>query len=92
MPVTSNSEAWAAVKSFTDREDFLAIYDHLEKTNIVSSTTSVAPGYNEMTTWMDENGIWGKLDSREVSPADVAAELTQKANELKDEWLANHVK
>ena len=41
---------------------------------------------------MDENGIWGKLDSREVSPADVAAELTQKANELKDEWLANHVK
>lgn len=92
MPVTSNSEAWAAVKSFTDREDFLALYDHLEKTNIVSSTTSVAPGYNEMTTWMDENGIWGKLDSREVSPADVAAELTQKANELKDEWLANHVK
>ena len=92
MPVISNSEAWDAVRGFTDREDFLALYDHLEKTNIVSSTTSVAPGYSEMSTWMDENGIWAQLDNREVAPADIAAELTQKANELKDEWLANHIK
>lgn len=88
MPVINNEEAWDAVRSFTDREDFLAVYDHL--TDVVPSVSSVAPGYNEFNNWMTENEIWVQLDNRQITPADIADELTQKANEFKEEWLANH--
>lgn len=85
MPVISNEEAWDAVRSFTDREDILAVYDHL--TDVVPTVGSVAPGYSQFDAWCTENEIWTQLDNREISPAEIADELTQKANEFRDEWL-----
>lgn len=86
MPVSTNKEAWNAVKGFTDREDFHALYDHL--TNIIPHCSPVAPGYDQFTAWCNDNDIFGQLDRRELAPADIAAELTKKANELKDEWIS----
>lgn len=88
MPVIDNDEVWDVVKGFTDREDIQAVYDHL--TNVVPSISSVAPGYNQFNDWMNENGIWDQLNNREIAPADIADELTQKANEFRDQWLASY--
>ncbi|MCR5756136.1 MAG: extracellular solute-binding protein [Acetatifactor sp.] len=90
MPVIDNPEVWDVVKGFTDKEDIQAVYDHLVE--VVPSISSVAPGYNQFNDWMNENEIWAQLDNREIAPADIADELTQKANEFKDEWLANYAK
>jgi len=87
MPVITDPEVWDVVKAFTDREDIKAVYDGL--TDVVPTVGSVAPGYSEFDAWMTENGIWEQLDTREIAPADIAAELTEKANQFKDEWLAN---
>ena len=89
MPVSSNKAAWDVVKSFTDREDFHAVYDHL--TDIVPNCSPVAPGFDQFTTWCNDNDIYGQLDRREIAPADIAAEMTKKANELKDEWVSQFV-
>ncbi len=88
MPVIDNAEVWDVVKSFTDREDIKAVYDHL--TNVVPSISSVAPGYTEFNNWMNENEIWAQLDGREIAPEDIADELTEKANEFKEQWMANY--
>ena len=88
MPVIDNQEVWDVVKGFTDREDIQAVYDHL--TNVVPSINSVAPGYSQFNDWMNENEIWAQLDNREIAPADIADEMTQKANEFKDEWIATY--
>lgn len=87
MPVISNQEVWDAVDNFTARDDIKETYKRL--TNIVPSVSSVAPGWNDFNTWADENGIWAQLDNREVTPAEMADTLTQKANEFRDAWLAN---
>ncbi len=86
MPVSSNQASWDAVGAFTEREDLKETYKRL--TDIVPSVWSVAPGWGAFDTWANENGIWAQLDNREVTPAEMADTLTQKANELKDEWLA----
>jgi multiple sugar transport system substrate-binding protein len=87
MPVINNTKVWDAVSSYTDREDIKAVYAKL--TDIVPTVGSVAPGWGQFDTWMNENGIWAQLDEREITPAEIADTLTEKANEFKDEWLAN---
>ncbi|MGF7142733.1 multiple sugar transport system substrate-binding protein [Anaerotaenia torta] len=87
MPVISNQKVWDAVSAFTDREDIKEVYKRL--TNVVPTVGSVAPGWSQFDAWATENGIWAQLDNREVTPAEMADTLTQKANEFKDEWLAN---
>lgn len=88
MPVISNTEVWDVLKGFTDREDFHAVYDHL--TDIVPTCSSVAPGWAQFDTWCEENEIWAQLDNREITPAEIAAEMEQKANEFRDEWLSQY--
>ena len=91
MPVIDNAEVWDVVKSFTEgREDFNAVYDHM--TDIVPTCSSVAPGWSEFDTWCNENDIWGQLDGREIKPEDIAADMEQKANEFRDEWLSKYAK
>ena len=87
MPVINNEKVWEAVSAYTDREDIKELYARLD--NIVPTVGSVAPGWGQFDTWMNENGIWAQLDEREVTPAEMADMLTEKANEFKDEWLAN---
>lgn len=87
MPVIDNEKVWDAVSSYTDREDIKELYLRLD--NIVPTVGSVAPGWGQFDTWMNENGIWAQLDERVVTPAEMADTLTQKANEFKDQWLAN---
>ncbi|MFV0341500.1 MAG: extracellular solute-binding protein [Anaerocolumna sp.] len=87
MPVTNNETVWEAVSNYTDREDIKAVYSKL--TDIVPTVGSVAPGWGQFDTWMNENGIWAQLDNREITPAEIADTLTEKANAFKDEWIAN---
>jgi multiple sugar transport system substrate-binding protein len=87
MPVIDNKEVWDAVSNYTDREDIKETYKRL--TNIVPTVGSVAPGWSDFDNWANENGIWAQLDNREVTPAEMADTLTQKANEFKDQWYAN---
>lgn len=87
MPVINNQKVWDAVSDFTDREDIKEVYKRL--TNIVPTVGSVAPGWSQFDTWANENGIWTQLDNREVTPAEMADTLTEKANEFRDEWLAS---
>lgn len=87
MPVIDNQEAWDSVKTFTTREDILKTYDHIN--NIIPTCGSVAPGWTLFDQWCTENDIWGQLDRREVTPEEMADTMTQKANELKDQWLAD---
>ncbi len=87
MPVINNAEVWEAVNSYTDREDIKAVYAGL--TDVVPTVASVAPGWGLFENWANENGIWAQLDNREVTPAEMADTLTQKANEFKDQWLAS---
>lgn len=90
MPVITNQEVWDVVDNFTDREDFRAVYDHL--TDVVPTCGSVAPGWSQFDTWCNENEIWAQLDNREITPAEIAAEMEQKANEFRDEWLSQYAK
>ncbi|MDF2540374.1 MAG: hypothetical protein K0S47_92 [Herbinix sp.] len=87
MPVINNQEVWDVVNGYTDREDIKEVYARL--TDVVPTVASVAPGWSLFDTWMNENGVWAQLDNREVTPAEMADTLTQKANEFKDQWLAN---
>jgi multiple sugar transport system substrate-binding protein len=87
MPVINNEEVWQQVVNFTSNESLKETYARL--TNIVPTVGSVAPGWSQFDTWMNENGIWAQLDNREVTPAEMADTLTQKANEFRDEWITN---
>ena len=87
MPVINNEEVWKAVSDYTDRKDIIETYKRL--VDIVPNPGSVAPGWNEFNIWTDENTIWGKLDNREITPAEIADTLTEKANEFKEQWIAN---
>lgn len=87
MPVTSNQKVWDDLINNTDREDLKALYGNL--TDLVPSPWPVSPGWDAIQTWINEQDIYGKIDRREVSPADVMNELNSKANQLKDEFISN---
>ncbi len=87
LPVTKNEAAWKDLIDNTEREDLKAFYSRL--TNLIPSPWPVSPGWDAIQTWINEQDIYGRLDRREVAPADIAAELNKKANEIKDEWLSN---
>lgn len=87
MPVIDNAEVWAAVSSYTDREDIKEAYARM--TDLVPKPNAVAPGWDEFNTWTGENTIWAQLDNREITPAEIADTLTEKANEFKEQWIAN---
>lgn len=89
MPVTQNAEVWQEYIDFTNDESLKQTYEVWQKTKIVPLVHSVAPGFGDFDAWMVENDIWGQLDRREVDPADVAAEMTEKANEFRDLYLEN---
>jgi ABC-type sugar transport system, periplasmic component len=86
LPATKNEAAWKDLIDNTAREDLKALYGSL--TDVVPSNWPVAPGWGLIETWINENEIYAKIDSREITPAEIASELNQKANELKDQWLA----
>lgn len=87
LPVTRNAEVWADLIDNAQREDLKAFYARL--TDLIPSPWPVAPGWDAFQTWVNEQDIYGKLDRREIAPADIAAELEKKANEIKDAWLAD---
>jgi multiple sugar transport system substrate-binding protein len=89
MPVIQNAEVWDMVKTFTTREEVLAAYEILETALLIPENKSITPGWDDFHTWANENDVWGKKDRREVSPEDIAPELTQKANECRDKFLDN---
>ena len=95
MPVISNEEVWAAAGSYADEvnpnrdnSDIKALYEHLRSVNILPAPWSSTPGYPEFEQWLNENDIWGQLNRYEVTPAEMADELTQTANKFKDDWFA----
>lgn len=95
MPVITNEEVWAAAASYADEvnpnrdnSDIKALYDHLRSVSIIPAPWSSTPGYPEFERWLNENDIWGQLDRYEITPAEIADEMTQTANRFKDEWFA----
>lgn len=89
MPVTSNAKVWQDLIDNAQRDDFKNMFTVLRDANLVPSNWPVAPGWGSIEAWMNEQDIYGRIDRREISPADVAAELDQKANELAQEWINN---
>ena len=87
LPVTQNEEVWKDLIDNTEREDLKNFYGQL--TNLVPSPWPVAPGWDAFQAWVNEQDIYGRMDRRELAPADIAAEMEQKANEIKEEWLAS---
>ena len=85
MPVITNEEVWADIIENAPNEDFKAFYARL--TDIVPSPWSIAPGWGEFFAWAAEEDIWGKLDRRELKPADIAVELNTRINEFKQQYL-----
>lgn len=95
MPVITNEEVWTTASSYADEvnpsrdnSDIKALYEHLRSVNILPTPWSTAPGYPDFEQWLNENDIWGQLDRYEITPAEIADEMTQTANKCKDDWLA----
>lgn len=85
LPVTTNKEVWNKIIANAPNDDFKALYERL--TDVVPSPWPIAPGWGEFEAWMNEQDMWGKLDRREVAPADVAPELNKKLNEFKQQYI-----
>ena len=85
MPVTGNQAAWDDLISNATRDDLKELYVRLN--DLVPSPWPVSPGWDDIQNWINEQDIYGRLDRREIAPADVAAELNTKANELKEEFI-----
>lgn len=87
LPVINSEAVWQDLIDNADRDDLKELYARMD--NLVPSPWPVSPGWDMIQTWLNEQDIYGKIDRREISPADVAAEVNAKAEEIKNEWLSN---
>jgi multiple sugar transport system substrate-binding protein len=89
MPVTQNREVWSDLIDNAPDDNFKALYTRLMNDSMIPSNWPVSPAWGDIERWINEQDIYGRIDRRELNPADVMNELNAKAKELKEEWLAN---
>jgi multiple sugar transport system substrate-binding protein len=91
FPATANAAVWQDLVDNATNENFKQLLSTLQKQSpgFVPSNWPVAPGWGDVEAWINEQDIYGKIERHEINPNDVTAELTAKANELKDAWIKN---
>jgi multiple sugar transport system substrate-binding protein len=89
MPVNSSQVLWDDLMDHAN-DNLKETYKRIQACNFVPSNWTYSPAWGELEAWINEQDIYGRMERREISPADVAPEMHAKARELKDAWLANN--
>lgn len=85
MPVVTTEAVWQDLVD-NAADNIKGFYENVR--SIIPSSWQVAPGWGQFETWMNENDIYGKIERGELNPADLTEELTTRANQFKDEYIA----
>lgn len=65
----------------------IKIYD--SQRDYIPEATYVAPGYSELQTWLDENGIVEGISTGSIDGYAMLDELNKVAQDILDEYYAN---
>lgn len=90
LPVAGYDSVWSQIEEQLKLDGFKAIIKLIDQA--VPNFDKVLPGWNEFNGWANEQKIFERLNKGELSPADVAKELEDKANEFVSEAMAKLVK
>ncbi len=86
-PVADYPEVWETIPGLTKLEGAKAALELLD--NAVPDFNKWMPGWMDYNAWVNEEGIFDKLNNGEITPADKAQELEDRANQFVQEAIEN---